>query len=305
MAEHGIPWSRRAARRRYDYVVKTLVERSEIRQALRGRVEYTAYALGQLEPGLFERTRWYFARGDTGTGLVLHSRGGLGEATFAMGDPDAVAAIVSIHPGPVQTYATCEPGYVGALQRVYRFATQQPMMRMHVDRQTFRPLPATDAFPLNGFDIRRINGLYASDGAPSYYVPEHIDAGLYRGIYVDGRLVSVAGTHVVSRHEGVAVVGNVFTHRSHRGHGYATAATSSVTQALLEFCDHVVLTVDPGNGAAVHSYEKLGYREACHLVEASATRRDPTGIIAGANRVVAKLRGRRYGGAFVSLQPGE
>jgi RimJ/RimL family protein N-acetyltransferase len=303
MAEHGIPWSRRAARQRYDYVVTQVEDRDRIRRILRERVEYTAYALGQMEPGLFERTKWYTARGDTGTGLVLHSRGGLGEATFAMGDPDAIAAIVSIHPGPAQTYATCEPAHVAALQRVYRFSSQQPMMRMHVRRDTFRPVQFTDAVALNGFDIRRINGLYASDGAPSYYVPEHIDAGLYRGIYVDARLVAVAGTHVVSRHEGVAVVGNVFTHRQHRGHGYATAATSAVTSALLEFCEDVVLTVDPANLAAVHAYEKLGYSEACHLVEASASRRDPTGIVAGIHRLRASVLGRRYGGSFVSLRP--
>lgn len=303
MAEQGIPWNRRVARPRYDYVVTRLVDRDRIRALLRDRVEYTAYALGQLEPGLFERTRWYFARGDTGTALVLHSRGGLGEATFAMGDPDAVAAIVSIYPGPVQTYATCEPSHVAALQRVYRFATQQPMMRMHVTRMSFKPVPITDSVPLNGFDIRRLNGLYASDGAPSYYVPEHIDAGVYRGIFVEGRLVAVAGTHVVSRHEGVAVVGNVFTHRQHRGRGYATAATSAVTAALLEYCEDVVLTVDPNNRPAVRAYEKLGYREACHLVEASATRRDPTGIVSGVNRLRARIAGRRYGGSFVSLRP--
>jgi RimJ/RimL family protein N-acetyltransferase len=303
MAEHGIPWSRRAARQRYDYVVTQLEDRDRIRKILRERVEYTAYALGQMEPGLFERTKWYTARGDTGTGLVLHSRGGLGEATFAMGDPDAIAAIISIHPGPVQTYATCEPSHVPALQRVYRFASQQPMMRMHVRREWFRPVQFTDSIPLNGFDIRRINGLYASDGAPSYYVPEHIDAGLYRGIFEEGRLVAVAGTHVVSRHEGVAVVGNVFTHRQHRGRGYATAATSAVTAALLEFCEDVVLTVDPANAPAVRAYEKLGYREACHLVEASAARRDPTGIVSGVHRLRARVLGRRYGGSFVSLRP--
>ncbi|MGD9933577.1 MAG: GNAT family N-acetyltransferase [Dehalococcoidia bacterium] len=302
MAEHGLPWGGRLGRQTFDYVVTRLDDRARIREFLRKRVEYSAYALGQLEPGLFERTQWFYARGDTGSGLVLHSRGGLGEAMFSMGDPDAVAAVLSIEPGPSHTYATCEPGHTAALQTVYRLASQQPMMRMHVNRAQFRPVES-NTIALNGFDIRRLNGLYASDGAPSYYVPEHIDAGLYRGIFVEGRLVSVAGTHVVSRHEGVAVVGNVFTQRQHRGKGYATATTSAVTAALLEFCEDVVLTVDPGNRPAVRAYEHLGYREACRLVEASATRRDPTGIAAAFRRVRATVRGRRYGGSFVSLRP--
>ena len=35
-----------------------------------------AYAIGQLEPDLFEMTEWWTAKGDTGRGLVLFSRGG-------------------------------------------------------------------------------------------------------------------------------------------------------------------------------------------------------------------------------------
>lgn len=301
MAERGIRWQG-AALQRYDYVVTSLNDRDRIREILKPRVEYAAYALGQLEPGLFERTRWFLARGDTGTGLVLHSRGGLGDATFVMGDPDAIAAILSIRPGSTHTYATCQPQHLDALQRVYRLANQQPMMRMAVTRERFVPVADPQTVPLSGYDIRRINGLYSSEGGPSYYVPEHIDGGLYRGIIVEGRLVAVAGTHVVSRREGVAVVGNVFTHPRFRGRGYATAATSAVTEALLDCCDHVVLTVDPRNAPAVKAYQKLGYVEACRLVEASAVRRDPSGMGGFIRRLRAAIRGRGHDGAFVSLR---
>lgn len=300
MAEREVRWQG-AFRSRYDYVVQTLRDRDQIRELLRPRVEYTAYALGQLEPGLFERTRWYRAVGDTGVGLVLHSRGGLGDATFVMGDPDAVAAILSIHPGPAHTYATCQPQHVDHLQRVYRLANKQPMIRMAVTPNEFRPCNDIPTIPLSGVDIRRINALYGSEGGPSYYIPEHIDAGVYRGVVAGGRLVAIAGTHVVSRHEGVAVVGNVFTHPAYRGHGFATAATSAVTDHLLGFCDFVVLTVDPKNTPAVHAYRRLGYREVCELVEASATRREPTGLTSILRRARAAIRGRRYHGSFVSL----
>jgi RimJ/RimL family protein N-acetyltransferase len=292
-----------AARQRYDYVVQSLDDPEKIRALLRPRVEYTAYALGQLEPGLIERTRWYYARGDTGTAVVLHSRGGLGDATFIMGDPDAVAAIVSIHPGTAQTYATCQPQHIDALKRVYRLASQQPMIRMSVTRQAFSPHSALPVVFLSGLDIRKINSLYGSEGGPSYYVPEHIDAGVYRGVVTEGRLVAIAGTHVVSQQERVAVVGNVFTHPLYRGRGYATAVTSAVTSSLLDYCDTVVLTVDPNNRPAVSAYERLGYREVCQLVEASAARHDPSGVGATFRRWRAAIRGRRYGGSFVSVDP--
>jgi RimJ/RimL family protein N-acetyltransferase len=172
---------------------------------------------------------------------------------------------------------------------------------MGVTRATFTPVRTLHTATLTGIDIRKVNALYGSEGGPAFYIPEHLDSGVYRGVVDEGRLVAVAGTHVVSRQEGVAVVGNVFTHPQARGKGYATACTSAVTEALLDYCDHVVLTVDPGNTPAVAAYAKLGFREVCQLVEASAARRDPSGIGSTLRRVRAAIRGRKYDGSFVTL----
>lgn len=300
MAEREARWQG-VSRHRLDYVVQPVSDIPTIRSILAPRVEYTAYALGQLEPALFPRTRWFYARGTTGTGLVLHSRGGLGDATFVLGDPDAVSAILSIYPGTAQTYATCQPQHLDSLRRYYRLANQQPMIRMGVTRAEFTPVHTANVTVLSGIDIRKVNSLYGSEGGPSYYIPEHIESGVYRGVVEDGRLVAVAGTHVVSRQEGVAVVGNVFTHPSARGKGYATATTSSVTETLLGYCDHVVLTVDPNNIPAVAAYARLGFREVCQLVEASAARRDPSGLGSSLRRIRATIRGRKYDGRFVTL----
>ncbi len=289
------------AGRDLDFVVQPLRDPAHIRELLQPRVEYTAYALGQLEPPLFARTRWFWARGTSGTGLVLHSRGGLGDATFVMGDPDAVAAILSIQPGNAHTYATCQPQHLDGLKQVYRLANQQPMIRMSVTSNEFQGASRVPTVPLSGVDIRRINSLYGSEGGPSYYIPEHIDAGVYRGVVMEGRLVAIAGTHVVSRQEQVAVVGNVFTHPAYRGHGFATAATSAVTAELLNYCRTVVLTVDPHNTPAVAAYQRLGYREVCQLVEASAARKDPSGLGSTMRRWRAAIRGRKYDGFFVTL----
>lgn len=302
MAESEIRWQG-VGGRHLDYVITSIEDPARIRELLMPRVEYTAYALGQLEPALLPRTRWYLGRGASGQGLVLHSRGGLGDATFVMGDPDAVAAILSIHPGPTHSYATCQPQHLAALRDIYRLSNQQPMIRMGVTRESFTPTHDITTHLLGGIDIRRINTLYGSDGSASYYIPEHIDAGVYRGVVIDGRLVAIAGTHVVSEQEHVAVVGNVFTHPAYRGHGYAKAVTGAVTEALLEYCDHVVLTVDPRNMPAVAAYSHLGYHEVCQLVEASAARRDPSGFGAFTRRFRAAIRGRRYDGALVTLPP--
>jgi len=75
-----------------------------------------------------------------------------------------------------------------------------------------------------------------------------------------------------------------------------------VTETLLEYCDHVVLTVDPNNTPAVAAYARLGYREVCHLVEASAARRDTVGGGVGVPADSCRNRGRKYDGSLVSLR---
>ncbi len=297
-----MPLPRGASRQSIDFLIEHLTDGDIIRRQLRAQVDYTAYALGQLEPGLIERTHWFRAQGETGTGLALHSRGGLGDATFLMGSTEAVEAILSIHPGPQQTYLTCQPQHLDSIRSAYRLSNQQPMIRMGVKPDEFKPVKRHSAVRLSGLDVRRINGLYSSDGAPSFYAPEHIDTGIYFGVFVEGNLVSIAGTHVVSPQERVAVVGNVFSHPAARGRGYATATTSAVTEGLLEMCDTVVLTVDPKNTPAVASYRRLGYEEKCALVEASGVRRDPAGLGSFFRRVRAGVRGRRHGRALVSLR---
>ena len=64
MAERELPWA--TGRERREYLVRTLRGRDAIRERLRPQREHSAYALAQLEPGLFERTRWFEAEGPGG-----------------------------------------------------------------------------------------------------------------------------------------------------------------------------------------------------------------------------------------------
>ena len=173
------------------------------------------------------------------------------------------------------------------------------MSRMATSAETFTPTGAP-AIHLAAEHIPEINSLYSLEGGPAYYRPSHLEEGVYFGIFEDGRLVSIAGTHVVSREEGVAVVGNVFTHPRCRGRGYATAATSAVTPArLLERCPLVVLTVEEGNEPALQVYQKLGYTHHCSLHESPLIRKEPLGVLSTTRRVLAGWRGRPTGNEVV------
>jgi ribosomal protein S18 acetylase RimI-like enzyme len=291
------------------YIVRRLKDQEAIRRLLESRPIYTAYALGQLEPHLFPLTEWWLAEGDGrtaglgGRALLLHSRGGLGNALFTLGEAAPLTALLSLHPGPRNAFATCQMEHKGVLRRFFYLSQEHPMLRMKVTADTFRP-PQGEARRLRGREVRLVNRLYNAEGAVASYTARQIEEGAYFGAYVGERLVAVAGTHAVSPAHGVAVVGNVYTHPRYRGRGLGALVTGAVTAAVIEACPLVVLSVDPRNRAAVRAYQRLGYEGECRLIEAAATRKDMLGLGSLIRRLVAVRRGGRgrgAGGALVRL----
>ena len=275
-----------------EYTVRRLERRDHIRAVLEQRRPYAAYALGQLEPHLFRQAEWWRASSGASEALVLHSRGGLGHATFTMGEASALDAVLRLHPGSRSTFLTCEPHHLPTILRHFELDQRQTMIRMQVSSETFAPV-AGPIRRLEGSDAREINRLYRADGVVSYYSPRQIDDALYFGAEIDGQIVAVAGTHVISSASAIAVVGNVYTHPHFRGQKLAQAATSAVTESLLMNCRDVVLSVDPANTAAVGAYARLGYVEVARLIEGAATRRDVLGAETVLRRTLARIRGEK------------
>jgi RimJ/RimL family protein N-acetyltransferase len=278
----------------------------QIRALLEPRRLYAAYAVGQLSPDLLPLVECWRGSAEELPGdgaFVMYSRGGLGDAMFCMGDSACLDAVLSLHAGPRQNYATCEPRHVETMRRYFKLSSERPMLRMAVTARTFRPVglggQRVYVRRLDEADSRQLNRLYNSEGSPTYYSGRQIADGVYFGVLSDDRLVAVAGTHVVSREEGIAVVGNVFTHPRWRGKGYATIATSATTAHLLHACRDVVLTVDPENTPAVRAYERLGYETECRLIEAAVTRRDLITIGRYLRRLRARMRGHSQGTEIV------
>lgn len=288
-----------AGRAHVDYFVRPVTNLDELRSTLQPHRAYAAYALGQLQPQLFARSEWWLAHGAQGQALVLHSKGGLGHALFALGATDALQAVLQLHPGPRHTFLSCQVQHLETMLRYYHLPDQQSMMRMLVDSETLQPAEGNTR-SLTGRDVHTINRLYRSEGTPAFYSAENIDAAVYYGTYEGGSLVAVAGTHVVSPEEGIAVLGNVFTHPGFRAQGLGALVTSAVTRHLLTSCREVVLSVDPRNVAAVAAYRRLGYRDVGRLIEGAAVRRD-LGVGAFLRRRLAALRGRRYDAELVSI----
>ncbi|HYM16553.1 MAG TPA: GNAT family N-acetyltransferase [Dehalococcoidia bacterium] len=286
------------------YVIRALRDREQIRQILEGRRPYAAYALGQLEPALFRMTRWWLSASLQSQALLLHSTGGLGNATFAMGEAGALGALLSVHPGPRHTFLTCEVSHLETVLRHFSLDQRQTMIRMQATPQSFRPAVDASVRRLTSDDLREINRLYRTDGVPSFYSARQIDDAVYFGAERDGRLVAIAGTHVISSASAIAVVGNVYTHPQYRNQHLAQATTGAVTAQLLRFCREVVLSVDPTNASAVRAYERLGYAEVARLIEGAAIRRDYLGLPTAVRRLLARARGRDVSAEVVRADPG-
>ena len=252
--------------RRGSIVARTTGDRTVIRDFLAQDRLFAAYALCDLEEREFRRTRWGMAtQGDQVIALGMEYSGPTPQPVFLMGRDDGVAAMLRDVIRPRAAYVSATTETIPAIARHYRVDPGPPMVRMHVDREAFQPFPAAVERLLPA-EVNELNRLYQL-GFASWLPTAAIVEGIYFGIRVNGRLVAAAGTHVISREQRMAVVGNVLTHADHRGRGYAKAVTAAVTAELLRFCDDVVLNVRSDNPPAIAAYSRLGYREHCRFEE--------------------------------------
>jgi len=79
------------------------------------------------------------------------------------------------------------------------------------------------------------------------------------GVFIDSELVAYAGSFLQLPQ--VWMIGGVYTHLNHRNMGYATLATSAVTEEALKNAEAVALFVRSDNYSAIRAYEKIGYRK--------------------------------------------
>ena len=243
-----------------------LTDKTEIRRRLNVDREWSLYALADLDDGMFEHCAWW-TRGDS-VALVF---GALPiRPIFVLGDAEStrqLLAALSVNAG----YLNLKPHQIEAAKGIYRYRELHQMQRMFLEDLKQR---AGRAEPLTARDLEQVERLYASgDGGGIAFAPFQLDTGFFRGIRRGGELVSVAGVHVVSRDEGVAGVGNIFTRPDYRGQGLAQVVTAAVAMTLTEAGIRTIgLNVELTNTAAIRVYERVGFRTHFTYYEGMADR---------------------------------
>ncbi|NDJ74649.1 MAG: GNAT family N-acetyltransferase [Chloroflexi bacterium] len=262
------------------YTVVRLTDRDVIRAFLnRDRVR-TAYAIGDLDDTLWPDSEFVGATDATGELVaVLLLYHGLDPVVLtAFGPPDAVRAIVLAHDMPREIYYLWLPELGKLLAEAYDVPNQHREWRMVLEPDAFQAPVLDGVAPIEPEQADVLAALFQHAAEPGEEVvafsPAQIAQGAFFGVWVDGRLVATAGTHVWSVQERVTAIGNVFTRPDYRGRGYGTLCTAAVVAAALRAgMDTIILNVKQDNAPAIRVYEKLGFRTHCVFLEGPGLRR--------------------------------
>lgn len=251
-----------------------LTDLERVRARLDRDRAWSAYALGDLGPAVAQWAEWYASPGDEA--LVLVYRQFATPIVFAIGPPAAVAPLLAEIDEP-QISLQVQQEIVPLLAPRYAIVKIYPVWRMMLRPAAFVTPDLRDVSPLGPGDLEALQQLYA-DGeatgeAPDFFAPGMLAAGMFRGIRDGQVLVAAAGTHLVAPETGICAVGNVYTHRDHRGRGFGSRVTAAVVvEAQARQLNTVVLNVRQHNGAARRVYERLGFVWMCDFMEGLARR---------------------------------
>ena len=241
-------------------------DKAEIRRLLNRDRDWSLYALADLDDGMFEHCDWLVL----GDSLALVFRAISIRPIFVLGDAAATRTLLDTLPHE-SGYLNLKPDQLPAARGVFDYRECHEMLRMILE--DFVPRNGSTE-PLTRANLAEIERLYAAgDGGGIAFAPFQLDTGVFRGIRRGGELVAVAGVQVLSRQESVAAAGNIFTHPNCRGEGLAQTATSAVVLALREAGIQTIgLNVAGSNAAAIHAYERIGFRTRCRYYEGPAVR---------------------------------
>lgn len=256
--------------------LKELEDKDEIYSFLQRDRFYTAYAIADLEHDLFPHTRWAGAERDGKlASLVLLFTRIKPPAVLAVGDPEGVGMILKWKLRPERAIITFKDEHRSVIEAVYRLVESERMLRMVLDHSNFSP-PRIYAERLGVENLDELEEFYreaTETGVVTAFSAYQVEQGVFYGIRFRGKLVSVAGTHVVSPTYRMAAVGNVFTLPLFRGRGYAIACTAAVVEELVRRGLDVVLNVNVNNAAAIGIYKRLGFKPYCEIIEAVGVRK--------------------------------
>ena len=241
----------------------TLTDKNRIRAILHSDPRWCVYALGDLSARMFAKCQWF----TPDLTLLLHDYGT--SILFAHGTGSIREALERVT-WPV--HLQVQPDALDEVARHANVTGVKAMIRMAWAGGSTRV--SDRVVRLTAGDVPAIARLYA-DGestgeSPDFFYASMVTDGVFFGVSKGDQLLAAAGTHLVSREEGAAAIGNVYVRRDRRGRGLGRAVTAAVLHELAGITT-VGLNVQADNHAAIRVYESLGFVRHCDFHEALAT----------------------------------
>ena len=241
---------------------------TEIRALLHRDPYWSVYALGDLDARRARHCDW-FTHGDS---VALLYREFDSPILWAAGDPRVLDAVPDVEACHLQI----PESFLPAVAKRFAVDWSRLMHRMSLAGEAFTPHDGDGRAEL--LDERHedeIRALFedgrATEEEPDFFMRSQLQDGTFYGVRHEGRLVAAGGTHLYCRDESVGAIGNVYTHRAHRGLGLASAVTSAVSRELIQRGTRIIaLNVKRENQAAIRVYERLGFRFHTRFFEGRA-----------------------------------
>ncbi len=289
--------------------VVTLHEPDRIRRFLLTDRFFADYARGDLDPEHFQFTEWFGAE-EAGElhALVMLYNDLTPPIFFATGEARGIELILDQVVRLPQISLSIREEHLPIVEKYYRVELV-PMLKMALLPEDFKPVNALpgvalsaaksrwpqseilrrfaaqndtgelvelrETFAMTKLDVSHkplLEELYSHGGGDAFR-QRSLELGVFYGVFDGERLVSVAGTHIVSDNERIAALGNVMTHPDYRGRGLATVATSAVCEELLSRgIEMIGLSVSRSNEAAICVYENIGFKRHVPFYEGTAIR---------------------------------
>lgn len=222
------------------------------------------YAIGDLDPFFWPRTRWWgLVRDGELHAVALLYDGGDPPTLLALGRDDggAVVRLIARVELPARVYAHVSPGLEEVLAP--RFAVEphgRHLKMMLRDPSSIRDVEASRVRQLDASDLPALRELYSRAYPGNWFDARMLATGRYFGVEEGAAIVGVAGVHVYSPRHRVAALGNVTTDPSLRGRGLARIVTARLCNALLDDgITTIGLNVLADNAPAIRCYERLGF----------------------------------------------
>lgn len=250
-------------------IIQTQTDRTQLNAFLMADPVYHTYALADLAEPFFSHCRWATAEEDGQIESLVLFFDGLKDISIlmALGDPQHLPQILAQADLPRRIMISCRDEHLSHVLANYHAEKLDWMHRMVLPPDLFAPVNTPDAIPLTREHLSQLQALYQATDIPAFGAYQ-LEQGFFYGIIADGKLVSAAGTHVVSAEHNVAGVGNIATLPAYRGRGFAAQTTTAVCRALFEAgIKTVILNVKQDNAPAVHVYQKLGFQPYCSYWE--------------------------------------